>query len=113
MIKNIPVRINSSLDQGPAAKYGDALLSSLVEGAIDFHCHSGPRVMPRCIDHIEFMKEGSEAGLRAILIKDHYYSATLVEGFKNVNATCPDIGYVHEDIKKMLGGNAARLMELK
>ena len=34
--------------------------------------------MPRSIDHIEVMKEGSEAGLKAILIKDHYYSATPV-----------------------------------
>ena len=78
MIKNIPDRINSSKDQSPAAQYDDALLSSLLEGAIDLHCHSGPSVMPRCIDHIEVMKEGAEAGLRAILIKDHYYSATPV-----------------------------------
>ena len=78
MIKNIPDRINSSKDQSSAAQYDDALLSSLLEGAIDLHCHSGPSVMPRCIDHIEVMKEGAEAGLRAILIKDHYYSATPV-----------------------------------
>lgn len=66
------------MDQSPAAKYDDALLGSLLEGAIDLHCHSGPSVMPRSIDHIEVMKEGSEAGLKAILIKDHYYSATPV-----------------------------------
>lgn len=78
MIKNIPDRINSTVDQSPAAKYDDALLGSLLEGAIDLHCHSGPSVMPRSIDHIEVMKEGSEAGLKAILIKDHYYSATPV-----------------------------------
>ncbi|MCC3860180.1 DUF6282 family protein [Pseudemcibacter aquimaris] len=78
MIKNIPDRINSTTEQSPAAKYDDALLSELLEGAIDLHCHSGPSVMPRCIDHIEVMKEGAEAGLRAILIKDHYYSATPV-----------------------------------
>lgn len=78
MVKNIPDRINSTTDQSPAMKYDDALLSELLEGAIDLHCHSGPSVMPRCIDHIEVMKEGADAGLRAILIKDHYYSATPV-----------------------------------
>jgi|GEM_PF-979806 hypothetical protein len=66
MIKNIPDRINSTVDQSPAAKYDDALLGSLLEGAIDLHCHSGPSVMPRSIDHIEVMKEGSEAGLSDI-----------------------------------------------
>tara|TARA_R110002073_G_scaffold32888_7_gene99407 strand:- start:162 stop:1124 length:963 start_codon:yes stop_codon:yes gene_type:complete len=76
MVKNIPDRINSSADQSPAAKYDDAVLSEILEGAIDLHCHSGPSVMPRCIDHIEVMKEGAAANMKAILIKDHYYSAT-------------------------------------
>tara|TARA_B110000046_G_C12929579_1_gene370843 strand:- start:289 stop:1119 length:831 start_codon:yes stop_codon:yes gene_type:complete len=34
--------------------------------------------MPRCIDHIQVMKEGAAAKMKAILIKDHYYSATPV-----------------------------------
>lgn len=50
----------------------------LVQGAIDLHCHSGPSVMPRYFDHYEAMQEASEAGVRALLIKDHYYSATPV-----------------------------------
>ena len=32
--------------------------------------------MPRCIDHIEAMKQAADAGFKAVLIKDHYYSAT-------------------------------------
>jgi hypothetical protein len=51
-------------------------INSLIKGAIDMHCHSGPSVMPRRIDHIQALEEASEAGLRAILFKDHYYSAT-------------------------------------
>ena len=90
MVKNIPDRINSTLDQSPAAKYDDAVLSSILEGAIDLHCHSGPSVMPRSIDHIEVMREGSMAKMKAILIKDHYYSATpvtelLMNHFQDLN----------------------------
>ncbi|MDG1438158.1 MAG: DUF6282 family protein [Emcibacteraceae bacterium] len=78
MVKNIPDRINSTTEQSPASKHDDALLSKLLEGAIDLHCHSGPSVMPRCVDHIEVMKQGAAAKMKAILIKDHYYSATPV-----------------------------------
>lgn len=52
------------------------LSKSLLTGAVDLHCHSGPSVMPRYFDHYEAMQEASEAGVRALLIKDHYYSAT-------------------------------------
>ncbi|WP_413770358.1 DUF6282 family protein, partial [Vibrio vulnificus] len=38
-----------------------------MRGAIDLHCHSGPSVMPRYCDHVEAMREASEAGLRAVL----------------------------------------------
>src|SRR3546814_14528677 len=52
-----------------------ATIERLLKGAIDLHCHSGPSVMPRDLDHIEAIKEASDAGLRAILFKDHFYSA--------------------------------------
>lgn len=54
------------------------IIDALLRGAIDLHCHSGPSVMDRYCDHLEAMKEASEAGLRAMLLKDHYYSATPV-----------------------------------
>lgn len=54
----------------------DGRINDLLKGAIDLHCHSGPSVMPREIDHIEALEEASAAGLRAILFKDHYYSVT-------------------------------------
>lgn len=50
-------------------------IERLLVGAIDLHCHSGPSVMPRDLDHIEALTEASQAGLRAVLFKDHYYSA--------------------------------------
>lgn len=53
-------------------------IDNLLKGAIDLHCHSGPSVMPRRLNHVEAIKEGEAAGLRAILFKDHYYSVTPV-----------------------------------
>jgi len=65
---------------------------SLLKGAVDLHCHSGPSVMPRYFDHYEAMQEASDAGVRALLIKDHYYSATpatllLNKHFSHLNVT--------------------------
>lgn len=51
-------------------------VNALLVGAIDMHCHSGPSVMPRGLDHIEAVHEASAAGMRALLFKDHFYSAT-------------------------------------
>lgn len=51
-------------------------VDALLVGAIDMHCHSGPSVMPRMIDHIEALEEASSAGMKALLFKDHFYSAT-------------------------------------
>ena len=57
--------------------------ASLLVGAIDLHCHSGPFVMPRSLDHIEALHEAAAAGFRAMLIKDHYYSATPITELLN------------------------------
>jgi hypothetical protein len=56
----------------------EAEITALLKGAIDLHCHSGPSVMPRRLDHIEAIDEARAVGMRAILFKDHYYSATPV-----------------------------------
>ena len=58
-------------------------VAGLLVGAVDLHCHSGPSVMPRCIDHIEAMKQAADVGFRAVLIKDHYYSASPVTQLVN------------------------------
>ena len=44
-------------------------VNALLVGAIDMHCHSGPSVMPRMIDHIEALEEASAAGMKALLFK--------------------------------------------
>ena len=54
----------------------EEVIGKLLVGAIDLHCHSGPSVMPRRLNHVEAIREAEAAGLRAILFKDHYYSVT-------------------------------------
>lgn len=56
----------------------DILVDRILRGAIDLHCHSGPSVMPRRIDHVEAIEQAAAAGMRGLLFKDHYYSVTPV-----------------------------------
>jgi hypothetical protein len=58
-------------------------VAKLLVGAIDLHCHSGPSVMARDLNHIEAMEEASAAGFRGILVKDHYFSATPITELLN------------------------------
>jgi hypothetical protein len=72
-----------SIAAGAWRQENPGLSKSLLKGAVDLHCHSGPSVMPRYFDHYEAMQEASDAGVRALLIKDHYYSATPVTSMLN------------------------------
>src|SRR5687768_13708247 len=56
----------------------EQMIDKLLVGAIDLHCHSGPSVMPRRLNHVEAIREAEAAGMRAILFKDHYYSVSPV-----------------------------------
>lgn len=56
----------------------EEMIGRLLVGAIDLHCHSGPSVMPRRLNHVEAIRQAEAAGLRAILFKDHYYSVSPV-----------------------------------
>lgn len=59
---------------GSRAETVDALL----RGAVDLHCHSGPSIMERKLDHMEEIRDAEAAGLHAVLFKDHFYSNTPV-----------------------------------
>ena len=54
----------------------EAAIDKLLVGAVDLHCHSGPAVMPRILDHHDQLLEASAAGFRAVVTKDHYYLGT-------------------------------------
>lgn len=44
----------------------------LMQGALDLHCHAGPSLVPRRIDAVTAARQASEAGLSAVLVKDHH-----------------------------------------
>ena len=56
----------------------EAEIAELLHGAVDLHCHSGPSVMPRTLNHLEAIRDAEAVGMHAILFKDHYYSVTPV-----------------------------------
>lgn len=44
----------------------------LMQGALDLHCHAGPSLIPRRIDAVTAARQAAEAGLSAVLVKDHH-----------------------------------------
>lgn len=46
----------------------------VLEGAIDLHFHAAPDLHDRLLDEIEVAQEARQAGMRALLYKDHYGS---------------------------------------
>lgn len=64
-------------------KMDPGIVDRLLRGSIDLHCHSGPSVMQRYFDHYEAMQEAASIGIRALLLKDHCYSATPVTELLN------------------------------
>ncbi len=47
-------------------------VADLLRGAIDLHCHSGPDTVPRRVNDLELVRSARAAGLRAVVIKNHY-----------------------------------------
>jgi hypothetical protein len=45
----------------------------LLEGSIDMHIHSAPDVYPRLLNDVELALSAKESGMRAILVKNHYF----------------------------------------
>lgn len=67
----------------------DSVIADILRGAVDLHCHSGPSVMPRSLNHVQAIREAQDAGMHAVLFKDHYYSVTPVA--KLLEETLPDL----------------------
>lgn len=57
----------------------------LLRGAVDLHIHSGPSLHPRKIDHMEALREADAVGMKAILLKDHYYPTMAIAQMLNDN----------------------------
>lgn len=64
--------------EAPARPAFDADVEKILAGSVDLHCHSGPAVMPRILDHHDQMLEAAEARFKAVVFKDHFYLGTPV-----------------------------------
>ncbi len=71
----------------------DDRIDRLLIGAIDPHVHSGPSIAPRRLDHLELVKEMSQAGLAAVITKDHDYSGVM---------TAAQISHHHPELRTKL-----------
>lgn len=54
-----------------------ARISDILKGAVDPHVHTGPSIAPRAVDHLDLAKIYSEAGIAAMVTKDHDYSGVM------------------------------------
>ncbi|MEG4320899.1 MULTISPECIES: DUF6282 family protein [unclassified Microcoleus] len=54
----------------PVCAVGD----SQIEGAIDFHVHSSPDVIPRRLDDFEVAESAARSHMKAVVLKNHYAS---------------------------------------
>jgi hypothetical protein len=48
-------------------------VADLIHGSIDLHLHVEPDESPHCVDAIEAARQAAQAGMRAIVIKNHNY----------------------------------------
>jgi hypothetical protein len=55
----------------------EARIDHLLIGAIDTHVHSGPSIAARALDHVELVRQMSQAGFAAVITKDHDYSGVM------------------------------------
>ena len=47
-------------------------IDQLLQGAVDMHCHSGPGIFKRLLDHVEAAKQAAAAGMRGLVLKDQH-----------------------------------------
>lgn len=81
----IETKVDPDLDSGiptkakikpPAASTGKrkARVDAILRDGIDPHVHSGPSIAPRALDHLDLVRQMSEAGFAAVVTKDHDYA---------------------------------------
>ncbi len=58
----------------PPSNANKARIDAILQDAIDPHVHSGPSIAARAIDHLDLVRQMSEAGFAAVVTKDHDYS---------------------------------------
>jgi hypothetical protein len=51
-----------------------ARVDAILKDGIDPHVHSGPSIAPRALDHLDLVRQMSDAGFAAVVTKDHDYA---------------------------------------
>jgi hypothetical protein len=73
-------------------------LDELLRGTIDMHMHPGPDTFPFRVDALEAAKQAQQSGMKAIVLKNHFYPTVplaimvnqLVPGVKVFGSICLD-----------------------
>lgn len=47
-------------------------VDQLLQGAVDMHCHSGPGIFKRLLDHVEAARQAAAVGMRGLVLKDQH-----------------------------------------
>lgn len=92
------------MEQDQAANSYSDTARSLIRGAVDLHIHSGPSMHPRKIDHMAALKAANEAGMKAILLKDHYYPSMPIATLLNENMGADTLVLSSITLNHPLGG---------
>lgn len=58
---------------------------NIISGAIDLHCHGGPDTFKRPFDIAELARDAKRAGMRALLIKNHFLCNADATGIVNAH----------------------------
>lgn len=52
-------------------------MTTILRGAVDLHCHSGPNPFPRRFNHAEAAKDAERLQMRGILVKSHHHNTVM------------------------------------
>ncbi len=67
-------KASGAASDAPSTGERKARIDAILKGGIDPHVHSGPSIAPRGIDHLDLVRQMSEAGFAAVVTKDHDYA---------------------------------------
>ena len=65
-------------------------IDKFLQGAIDMHMHTAPDILPMRLDALEAARQAKEAGMKAIVLKNHFYNTAPIATM--VSQLVPDIG---------------------
>jgi hypothetical protein len=95
-------------------------VDQLVAGSIDMHLHPGPDAFKCRVDALEAATQAKQAGMKAIVIKNHFYPTApiammvnqLVPDFRVIGSLCLDyeMGGLNADAVEYAGKTGARVV---